>query len=52
MLLEHRWALGLRGAIQSAGGFHLADAWVHPLDLVSVGLMEAEEAQQQLDSTG
>jgi uncharacterized membrane protein len=50
VLLEHRWALGLRGAIQSAGGFHLADAWVHPLDLVSVGLMEAEEAEQQLGS--
>lgn len=52
VLLEHRWAIGLREAIHSAGGFHLADAWVHPLDLVSVGLMEAEEAQQQLDASG
>ena len=50
VLIEHRWAIGLRGAIQSAGGFHLADAWVHPLDLVAVGLMEAEEAEQQLGS--
>jgi uncharacterized membrane protein len=52
VLLEHRWAIGLRGAIQSAGGFHLADAWVHPLDLVSVGVIAAEEAEQQLGSTG
>lgn len=52
VLLEHRWAIGLREAIQSAGGFHLADAWLHPLDLVSVGLMEAEEAEQQLGSPG
>jgi uncharacterized membrane protein len=36
-LLEHRWAIGLRDAIQNAGGFHLADAWVHPADLVAIG---------------
>ncbi len=47
-LIEHRWAIGLREAIRDAGGFHLADAWVHPLDLVSIGLMEADEAEQQL----
>jgi hypothetical protein len=45
-LLEHRWAIGLRDAIRDAGGFHLADAWVHPLDLVAVGLIAAEEAEQ------
>jgi uncharacterized membrane protein len=45
-LLEHRWAIGLRDAIRDAGGFHLADAWVHPLDLVAIGLLEAEEAEQ------
>src|SRR5436190_1528893 len=50
VLLEHRWAIGLREAIQDAGGFHLADAWIHPLDLVSIGVLEAEEAQRQLDS--
>jgi hypothetical protein len=36
-LLEHRWAIGLRDAIQNAGGFHLADAWIHPADLVAIG---------------
>jgi hypothetical protein len=43
-LIEHRWAIGLREAIREAGGFHLADAWIHPADLVSVGLLAREEA--------
>lgn len=41
---EHRGAIGLRDAIHDAGGLHLADAWVHPADLVAVGLLAAEEA--------
>lgn len=45
-LLEHRWAIGLRDAIREAGGFHLADAWIHPLDLVAIGLLAAEEAEE------
>jgi len=45
-LLEHRWAIPLREAIQDAGGFHLADGWVHPLDLVQVGLMLREELEE------
>lgn len=49
-LIEHRWAIGLREAIQGAGGFHLADAWVHPLDLVGIGLIGAEEGSQQIFS--
>jgi uncharacterized membrane protein len=44
-LIEHRWAIPLRNAIRSAGGFHLADAWVHPRDLVAIGLLAAEEAE-------
>ena len=44
-LIEHRWALGLRGTIRDAGGYHLADSWIHPLDLVAVGLAAAEEAE-------
>jgi uncharacterized membrane protein len=43
-LLEHRWAIGLRDAIHSAGGFHLADAWIHPADLVAIGVGQAEES--------
>ena len=29
-LIEHRWAVPLRDAIQSAGGEALVDTWVHP----------------------
>jgi uncharacterized membrane protein len=45
-LIEHRWALPLRDKIRDAGGFHIADAWIHPLDLVAIGLASAEEAEQ------
>lgn len=30
-----------------AGGFHLADSWIHPFDLVAIGLMSAEESEQE-----
>jgi uncharacterized membrane protein len=43
-LLDHRWAIGLREAIHNAGGFHLADAWIHPADLVAIGVASREEA--------
>jgi uncharacterized membrane protein len=33
VLLEHRWAIPLRDAVQRSGGATLADAWVHPDDL-------------------
>jgi uncharacterized membrane protein len=36
-LLEHLWAIPLRDKIIAAGGAVLADAWVHPADLVAVG---------------
>ncbi len=49
-LIEHRWAIGLRDAILAKGGVHLADAWIHPLDLVAIGLLEAEEAKQHISS--
>jgi len=42
-LLDHRWAIGLRDAIREAGGFHLADAWIHPADLIAIGVQSAEE---------
>ena len=40
-LLEHRWAIPLRDAIVRAGGFVLADEWIHAKDLVAVGLKAA-----------
>ncbi len=42
-LIEHRWAIPFRDAIHVAGGFHLADAWIHPADLVAIGMLAAEE---------
>ena len=41
-LLEHRWAIPLREAIARANGTALADSWVHPADLVAIGLEAAE----------
>ena len=36
-IIEHRWAIPLREAIETAGGTPLADAWLHPSDLVEMG---------------
>jgi uncharacterized membrane protein len=44
-LFEHRWAIPLRDIVAQAGGFVLADEWIHAKDLVAVGLMAAEEAE-------
>lgn len=44
LLIEHHWAVPLRDAIARAGGFRLADGFVSPFDLVSIGLLSADEA--------
>ena len=46
LLIEHHWAVPLRDAIARAGGFRLSDGFISPLDLVAIGLVAAEEAQQ------
>ena len=46
ILLEHHWAVPLRDAIARAGGFRISDGFVSPLDLVEIGLVSAEEAQE------
>jgi uncharacterized membrane protein len=46
ILIEHHWAVPLRDAIARAGGFRLSDGFISPLDLVEIGLMEAEEAKE------
>src|SRR5262249_42522604 len=46
ILLEHHWAVPLRDAIARAGGFRLSDGFISPLDLVAVGLVTAEEANE------
>jgi uncharacterized membrane protein len=46
ILLEHHWAVPLRDAIARAGGFRLSDGFISPLDLVEIGLLSNEEAQE------
>ena len=36
----------MRDAIARAGGLRLSDGFISPLDLVEIGLVTAEEAQQ------
>jgi uncharacterized membrane protein len=47
-LLEHVWAIPLREAIIAAGGAPIVDTWVHPIDLVEVGLLAASDAEAAL----
>ena len=42
ILLEHLWAIPLRDAIVDAGGIALADEWIHPKDLIAVGVAAAQ----------
>src|SRR3954453_8145661 len=46
ILLEHHWAVPLRDAIARAGGFRLSDGFISPLDLLAIGLLSSEEAQE------
>jgi hypothetical protein len=46
VLIEHHWAVPLRDAVARAGGFRLSDGFISPLDLVEIGLVDAEEAKQ------
>jgi uncharacterized membrane protein len=53
LLIEHHWAVPLRDAIASAGGYRISDGFVSPLDLVGIGLATAAEAEEltTLEST-
>ena len=46
VLIEHHWAVPLRDAVARAGGFRIADGFISPLDLVEIGLVTAEEAEE------
>jgi uncharacterized membrane protein len=54
VLIEHHWAVPLRDAIVRAGGFRIGDGFISPLDLVGIGLVSAEEAQElhELETAG
>ena len=46
ILLEHHWAVGLRDAIVRAGGIGISDSFIHPADLVAIGVVSAAEAEE------
>jgi uncharacterized membrane protein len=46
ILLEHHWAVPLRDAIIRTGGIGLADGFIHPADLVAIGVATAAEAEE------
>ncbi len=46
ILLEHHWAVPLRDAVARAGGFRISDGFISPLDLIEIGLVSREEADQ------
>ena len=46
ILIEHHWAVPLRNAIARAGGFRISDGFISPLDLVAIGILAAEEADE------
>ncbi|MGH3931259.1 MAG: hypothetical protein ACRDTF_14935 [Pseudonocardiaceae bacterium] len=52
ILIEHRWAIPLRDAVERAGGFRLASEFVSPLDLIAIGLLTAEEADAMVSTDG
>ena len=45
LMLEHRWLTKLTDAIRDTGGFHIADGWIYPEDLIEIGLVAAGEAR-------
>jgi uncharacterized membrane protein len=47
ILLEHQWAVPLRDAVMEAGGFRISDGFISPLDLVALGMITAEAADEQ-----
>lgn len=54
ILMEHHWAVPLRDAVVRAGGFRISDGFISPLDLVGIGLLSAEEAEElhKLETAG
>jgi len=50
LLIEHRWAIPLRDKIVAAGGLALADEWIHPADLVAIGLAAGQQDVARLQT--
>jgi hypothetical protein len=45
VLLEHQWLIPLRDRIIDEGGIPTGETWVHPTDLVAIGVEAADEAE-------
>jgi uncharacterized membrane protein len=46
LLIEHHWAVPLRDAVMRANGFRISDGFISPYDLVAIGLLSSEEAEE------
>jgi uncharacterized membrane protein len=46
LLIEHHWAVPLRDAVVRAGGFRIGDGFISPQDLIAIGLVASEEAEE------
>jgi uncharacterized membrane protein len=46
ILIEHHWAVGFRDAVARAGGFRISDGFISPIDLIAIGLLTHEEADE------
>jgi uncharacterized membrane protein len=49
LLVEHHWAVPLRDAVMRTGGFRIGDVFISPFDLVDIGLVTRQEAEQLHD---
>jgi len=49
LLIEHHWAVGLRNAVFRAGGFRISDGFISPEDLVAIGIIAAEAAEEHAE---
>jgi uncharacterized membrane protein len=49
LLIEHHWAVPLRDAIARTGGFRISDGFISPMDLVTIGMVSAEDAKELHD---
>jgi hypothetical protein len=46
LLIDHDWAVPVRDAILTAGGFRISDGFISPVDLLEIGLLAREETDQ------
>jgi len=50
LIIEHAWAVPLRGAIVDAGGFFMANQWIGAQDLVALGAALGAAAELEAEA--